>query len=134
VNFNFIHFDITKKLLYDNIDLEVLFEYLKKRTSYKDSFYMILFNIIMDYTIKLIESTYMNDDPDEPELDIPIGLIGKTKYNELTRNLLDFSVITDEIKYIKNLFSIKKIYEGEEDNPIFNLDMIENFDNPTESI
>ncbi len=186
VNFNFIHFDITKKLLYDNIDLEVLFEYLKKRTSYKDSFYMILFNIIIDYTIKLIEFTYTND---SDELDIPIG---ETKYNELTRNLFDFRAITDEIKYINNLFGIKKIYEGEEDNPegdwnattnsptlvnntpanagkvyrvsvagtrfgfdfavgdklafnksgviskwdkpIFNLDMIENFDNPTDSI
>lgn len=129
VNFNFIHFDITKKLLYDNIDLEVLFEYLKKRTSYKDSFYMILFNIIMDYTIKLIETTYTNNNTDE--LDIPIG---EAKYDELTRSLLDFSVITDEIEYINNLFGIKKIYEGEEDNPIFNLDMIENFDNPDESI
>lgn len=129
VNFKFIHFDITKKLLYDNIDLEVLFEYLKKRTSYKDSFYMILFNIIMDYTIKIIESTYTNTNTSE--LDIPIG---EAKYNELTRNLFDFSEITDEIIYIKNLFGIKKIYEGEEDNPIFNLTMIENFDNPTDSI
>lgn len=128
-NFNFIHFDITKKLLYDNIDLEVLFEYLKKRTSYKDSFYMILFNIIMDYTIKLTKSTYTNVNTNE--LDIPIG---ETKYNELTRSLFDFSEITDEITYINNLFGIKKIYEGEEDNPIFNLNMIENFDNPTESI
>ena len=92
VNFNFIHFDITKKLLYDDIDLEVLFEYLKKRTSYKDSFYMILFNIIIDYTIKLTKSTYTNVNTDE--LDIPIG---ETKYNELTRNLFGFSEIADEI-------------------------------------
>lgn len=129
-NFNFIHFDITKKLLYDNIDLEVLFEYLKKRTSYKDSFYMILFNIIIDYTIKLTESTYTNVNTNE----LVIPMDGKTKYDELTRSLLDFSVITDEIEYINNLFGIKKIYEGEEDNPIFNLDMIENFDDPAESI
>lgn len=117
-NFRLIHFDITEKILYDKMDLDLVMKSFKKRTSYKDSLYLIFFGIVIDHTIKRIEAEYTEDD----QLNIPIG---NEKYEYLIKNR--FNNWMDEIIYMKRLLLIKKIYEGKEDNNIFNLEKIEEF-------
>lgn len=125
--FNLIHFQITEFLLYNNLDIELLVTSLKKRTSYKDSLYLILFAVSINYIIKQIEADYIENDV----LDIPIG---NDKYNYLLDNFISVEIALEEMAHIKHLVGIKKIYEGKEENGIFDHDMIENFDEPENSV
>jgi hypothetical protein len=113
--YNLIMFSLIENILYNGLDLNLLFRTLSTRTNIRSSLFKLLFIVATNKLKLTIEEYYDNSVPNNV-----------TIYRDLVNNDIDF---IDDLDFLKTLSLANDYYNGKGD--IFNINRITNFDSPT---